>query len=218
MTGYIQQLERALAQHADQCMALRLALAAHPMVPARALQRCHPAARCCVMAGIMHNPTVDRAITYAMRGTNEAASRADHSADPRAIHLHQISKALHALLFANTPDQLAAIRIMLTHIQPEGITMSTTPKSNIPVMITTKHRGVFAGLVPGDQDLTASTMALNSARMAIYWGTTRGLMELCETGPTAKSRISAPADIPVLHDITAVFHITPEAWAKWQAA
>lgn len=87
-----------------------------------------------------------------------------------------------------------------------------------PVLVTTAHRGVFAALVPQDQDLSATTMALKGARMAIYWGTTKGLMQLCATGPTDKSRISAPADIPVLHDITAVFDITPEAWAKWQAA
>ncbi|RNF32923.1 DUF6948 domain-containing protein [Paracoccus methylarcula] len=87
-----------------------------------------------------------------------------------------------------------------------------------PVLITTKHRGVFAGLVPQDQDLGASTMALKAARMAMYWGTTKGLMQLCATGPTSKSRISAPADIPVLHDITAVFDITEEAWKAWQDA
>ena len=91
-------------------------------------------------------------------------------------------------------------------------------KNETPVLITTKHRGVFAGLIPKDQDLSATSMALREARMAIYWGTTKGLMELCATGPTAASRISAPADIPVLHDITAVFDITPEAWAKWLAA
>ncbi len=100
-------------------------------------------------------------------------------------------------------------------------TAATAPSAAtalIPVLVTTKHRGVFAGLVPSDQDLAAQTMALKGARMAIYWGTTKGLMELCQTGPTGKSRISAPADIPVLHDITAVFSITPEAWAKWLAA
>lgn len=87
-----------------------------------------------------------------------------------------------------------------------------------PVLVTTSHRGVFAGLVPADQDLTARTISLRAARMAIHWGTERGLMQLCDSGPTANSRISAPADIPVLHDITAVFDITPGAWAKWQAA
>lgn len=83
------------------------------------------------------------------------------------------------------------------------------------VLITTAHRGVFAGEIPDDQDIAAKAMPLQGARMAIYWGTTKGLMQLCETGPTSTSKISAPADIPMLHDITAVFAITPEAWAKW---
>lgn len=87
-----------------------------------------------------------------------------------------------------------------------------------PILVTTKHRGVFAGLVPADQDLAASTMALKEARMAIYWNTKRGLMELCQVGPNSGSRISLPADIPVLHDITAVFDITQEAWTKWTKA
>lgn len=86
------------------------------------------------------------------------------------------------------------------------------------VLVTTQHRGVFAGLIEDDQDLTAKAMPLKSARMAIYWGTTKGVMELCDTGPTSKSRISAPADIPMLHDITAVFHISEKAWEKWNKA
>lgn len=87
-----------------------------------------------------------------------------------------------------------------------------------PVLVTTAHRGVFAGLITDDQDLTAKAMPLQGARMAIYWGTTKGVMELAETGPTKSSKISAPADIPMLHDITAVFAITDAAWKKWEAA
>jgi len=87
-----------------------------------------------------------------------------------------------------------------------------------PVLVTTAHRGVFAGLIDDDQDINAKTMPLKSAKMAIYWGTSKGLMELCDTGPTGTSKISAPADIPALHDITAIFDISAEAWAKWQAA
>lgn len=87
-----------------------------------------------------------------------------------------------------------------------------------PVLVTTAHRGVFAGLVPVDADLTSRTLSLTGARMAIYWGTTKGVLELAETGPTSKSRISARADIPVLHDVTSVTDITPAAWAKWEAA
>lgn len=87
-----------------------------------------------------------------------------------------------------------------------------------PVLVTTQHRGVFAGLIPVDQDLSVKALALQGAKMAIYWGTTRGLMELCDTGPTSKSRISAPADIPMLHDVTAIFDISEKAWEKWNKA
>jgi len=87
-----------------------------------------------------------------------------------------------------------------------------------PVLITTQHRGVFAGLISNDQGVAAKAMPLKSAKMAIYWGTSKGVMELAETGPTSKSRISAPADIPMLHDITAVFDITDKAWEAWSAA
>lgn len=87
-----------------------------------------------------------------------------------------------------------------------------------PVLITTEHRGVFGGLIAPDQDLTARSMPLRSARMAIYWGTTKGFMELCQDGPSAKSRISAPADIPMLHDITGIFSIEPLAWDRWKSA
>ena len=86
------------------------------------------------------------------------------------------------------------------------------------ILVTTKHRGVFGGLVDDDQDLRANTMSLKEARMAIRWGTTKGLMQLADSGPTSNSNISAPADIPVLHDITAVFEIKDEAWKKWTAA
>ena len=84
------------------------------------------------------------------------------------------------------------------------------------VLITTEHRGVFAGQIEDDQDITAKSMPLKNAKMAIYWGTTKGVMELAETGPTNKSKISAKADVPMLHDITAVFDISDKAWSVWE--
>lgn len=83
------------------------------------------------------------------------------------------------------------------------------------VLITTEHRGVFAGEIDDNADLSARSLPVKNCRMAIYFGTTRGVMELCETGPTASSKISAPADVPMLHDITGIFAITDAAWAKW---
>ncbi len=86
------------------------------------------------------------------------------------------------------------------------------------VLVTTAHRGVFAGEIADDQDLTAKAMPLQNAKMAIYWGTTRGVMELASVGPNSRSKISLPANIPMLNDITAIFEITPQAWAKWMEA
>lgn len=86
------------------------------------------------------------------------------------------------------------------------------------VLITTAHRGVFAGEIADDQDLSAKSMPVQNAKMAIYWATTRGVMELASIGPNSRSKISLPANIPMLNDITAIFEITPEAWQKWIAA
>lgn len=84
-----------------------------------------------------------------------------------------------------------------------------------PILVTTLHRGVFAGLVPDDQDMDAKTMRLEEARCAIYWGTTKGVAELASDGPNNKSRIGAAATIEALHDITAVWEVADGAWKKW---
>lgn len=85
------------------------------------------------------------------------------------------------------------------------------------ILITTKYRGVWYAQVE-NTDLTPTTLTnLKNCRMAIYWGTTRGLHQLCETGPTETSRISASADILILHDVTAVFSVTDQAAAVWNS-
>lgn len=83
-----------------------------------------------------------------------------------------------------------------------------------PVIVCTEHRGVFYGLAT---DTTGQTINLRGARMAIYFGTTRGVMELAETGPTTKSKISARADIEI-RKITAVFEVTDAAAKRWEEA
>jgi len=87
-----------------------------------------------------------------------------------------------------------------------------------PILVTTKHRGVFAGLVPEDHDMNLREFPMTDAKMAIRWRTKKGLMELAHIGPNKQSLISAPADIPMLFDVTAVFAITDEAWVAWQKA
>jgi len=82
-----------------------------------------------------------------------------------------------------------------------------------PVIVCTEYRGVFFGFAA---DTSGDTVKLRDARMAIYWGTDRGVMQLAETGPTSKSKISAKADIE-LRKVTSIFEATEAAAKAWQA-
>jgi len=86
--------------------------------------------------------------------------------------------------------------------------------SKRPVIITTEYRGVFFGYAT---DTTKDVIHLTGARMAIYWGTTRGIVQLAESGPTSSSKISARADLEV-RKVTAVFEVTEAATKAWEAA
>lgn len=92
--------------------------------------------------------------------------------------------------------------------------MSTQKSAVRPVIVCTEHRGVFFGYA---DDTKGSEIALKRARMAISFGTTRGVMELAETGPTSRSKISARADIDI-RKVTAVFEVSPAAADAWEKA
>jgi hypothetical protein len=94
----------------------------------------------------------------------------------------------------------------------------SSTKEERPVIICTEHRGVFFGFVPADYSIEKSgpIVKMRAARMAIYWGTTRGVIQLAETGPTGSSKISAAADIEV-NKITAVFEVKEPALKVWEA-
>ena len=87
-------------------------------------------------------------------------------------------------------------------------------KKSVPVIVCTEWRGVFFGYLTGDKSL--KSLELKDARMAIYWGTENGVLQLAETGPTAKSKISAKADI-LLHGVTSVFDVADAAEKAWLA-
>lgn len=86
---------------------------------------------------------------------------------------------------------------------------------NRPVIVTTEHRGVFFGYAG---DTSGNTIKLERARMAIAFGTTRGILELSETGPTSRSKISARAPEIDVRKVTAVIEVSPEAAKAWEAA
>lgn len=82
-----------------------------------------------------------------------------------------------------------------------------------PVIVCTEFKGVFFGYAA---DTSGDVIHLGQARMAIYWGTTKGVMQLAATGPTATSKISAAADIEI-RKVTSVFEVSPAALKAWEA-
>ena len=83
-----------------------------------------------------------------------------------------------------------------------------------PVIVCTEYKGVFFGYA---EDTEGDKINLKNARMAIYWATKRGAMELAEVGPNVNSRISARADIQV-RKVTSVFEVTKAAAKAWEDA
>ena len=83
------------------------------------------------------------------------------------------------------------------------------------VLVTTEHRGVFAGYAT---DTGGDTIKLRAARNCIYWSRdVKGFLGLASDGPSATCKIGPAADLE-LRKITAVAEVTPEAQAKWLAA
>lgn len=83
------------------------------------------------------------------------------------------------------------------------------------VLVTTVHRGVFAGLATQTE---GETITLEQARLCVYWSAdVKGFMGLASKGPTKGCKIGPPATI-TLRGITSVAEVTPEARAAWESA
>jgi hypothetical protein len=83
------------------------------------------------------------------------------------------------------------------------------------VVVTTTHRGVFAGkLVERNND----EVVLDEARVCVYWSqATRGFVGLAVTGPQSGSRVSAAAPRMLVPNVTAILACTDEAKANWES-
>lgn len=91
--------------------------------------------------------------------------------------------------------------------------MTTTP-----VLVTTSHRGVFVGLIDVDAPRDTGSVTLDEARMCIYWGTTKSVLQLAAEGPQPSSRIGCEAPGAVtLTAVTLVADAAPHAWAAFKA-
>ena len=105
-------------------------------------------------------------------------------------------------------------------VKPSTVTEETNVSSSLsglrPVVVTTKHRGVFFGWAA---DTSGDTITLRRARNCIYWSSAvGGFMGLAATGPMQGSRVGARVEQMILRDITAVLEASDEATKMWEAA
>jgi hypothetical protein len=83
------------------------------------------------------------------------------------------------------------------------------------VLVTTAHRGVFAGYATKTD---GSTIKLRAARNCIYWPPgQKGFLGLASDGPLTDARIGPAADIEV-RDITCVAECTEKSVKAWEEA
>lgn len=83
------------------------------------------------------------------------------------------------------------------------------------VLVTTLHRGVFAGEVV-ELDESNFRIVLKNARCAIHWRTTRGFLELASDGPNSGRKIGAIAPQLTLYGVTSISICSEEAKVAWQ--
>lgn len=87
-----------------------------------------------------------------------------------------------------------------------------------PVVVTTKHRGVFFGYLTNGDKLP-SEITLERARMCVYWSSAlKGVLGLASIGPDSDCRISIAVPKLTLWDVTSVIECSSEAVVKWEGA
>ena len=90
--------------------------------------------------------------------------------------------------------------------------MTTKTKERF-VLVTTVHKGVFAGYATKTD---GETIKLRSARNCLYWPRkNKGFLGLASEGPVKGSRVGPAADIE-LRDITCVAECTEAAAKAWE--
>ena len=88
-----------------------------------------------------------------------------------------------------------------------------------PVLITTKHRGVFFGYMNGKPDTLPGKVKLSGVKNCIYWSSdVGGFLGLASDGPSASCKIGKRVESMVLYDVTSVTDVSPEATELWESA
>ncbi len=86
-------------------------------------------------------------------------------------------------------------------------------KKQIPLVVTTEHRGVFFGY---GTPTTESTLRLEKARMCVFWSAEiKGVVGLAATGPNKNCRIGPAAPAITLQKVTAIMECSSQAEKQW---
>lgn len=94
-------------------------------------------------------------------------------------------------------------------------TAATTESKGRYVLVTTAHRGVFAGYLVGEP--SKEKCMLTDARNCVRWTEAeRGFLGLAERGPGKDCRVGPAVPELTLWDITGVATCTAEAEDAWQ--
>jgi hypothetical protein len=89
------------------------------------------------------------------------------------------------------------------------------PKKKRHVLITTQYRGVYQGELVSNDPVNRSCV-LENANMVIKWGTSDGVDQLANTGPTSNSKIAAMAPKIELYGLTSLVDCSPKAVKAWK--
>ena len=94
-----------------------------------------------------------------------------------------------------------------------------TSKKKIPVLITTKHRGVFFGYIDPAQR-KAEHIDMTGVRNCIFWSASvGGFLGLASNGPNKDCRIGARVEGTfTARDVTSITDCTSAAVKAWEAA
>ena len=89
-----------------------------------------------------------------------------------------------------------------------------------PVLVTTKHRGVFFGYMEnGAEETLPNNIRLTDVKNCIYWSSDiGGFLGLASKGPSDQCKIGERVKSLVLYDITSVTDVEPDAVEAWEAA
>jgi hypothetical protein len=88
-------------------------------------------------------------------------------------------------------------------------------KSDIPLVVTTLHRGVFFGF---GRPTNNKIIRLTKAQMCVYWSTdVKGVLGLASNGPTRGCKVGPPVPAMTLQDVTGVIEASEQAQKAWEA-